>query len=1139
MGKLLTFLLFLGRVLTAQNISSSISGMLQDSTGGVVPNASIIVTDEQTGFVRTVKSNDAGYFSFPDLTAATYTVVITAPGFKRYEQKRIALNSGDQRSLGALTLAVGDVKDGITVTAEVAPVELGSSEKAGVLTGNDIENMALRGRDFFDAVGLIAGVIDMSDSREAPSPSSIQNIFIVGSRSQAKNMTVDGVTNLDTGSNHTVHYMPSMDSLGEVKVLMSNYAAEYGRNSGGTISIVTRGGGKQFHASAGWYYRHESFSANDYFNNQRNQPRPRYRYNIASYSVGGPIYIPGKFNTDRSKLFFFWSQEFQRQLVTSAARTVRVPTEMERNGDFSRSFDVSGALIPIYDPLAGSSPRVRFPGNAVPKSRFTSVGVSILDLFPEPNFLDPDPSRIYQWNYISQASIPYPRGSQTARIDYSPHANMALYLRFSRNADEQITSYMSSNYPLVPVVWHQPGRGAALHTTNTISPTIFNEFIFGASENTRDYYPQDWNLVNRKASGIDVPQWYPANNPTGMIPNMSFGGVSNAASPNLPTVFPYYNANVIFSIVDNVSKVAGTHTWKAGFYFERSRKVEQNTPIPPRGSLVFDRNSTNPLDTNHPWANALIGTYYSYAEPTSRPEGQFRFSNLEFYVQDAWRVRRRLLIDYGVRLYHQPPHYEIRRIISSFVPQLYDPKTAPVLLRPGFNADHVKVAVDPLTGKMYNSALIGTYVPLVGNSANGMLLIGSDGSSSLYHTPPLVVAPRVGFSWDPIGRGRTAVRGGGGVFYDRIPQNATIRELPNPPQMYTPTLYFGTIQDLAVTAGQAVLAPGGTQAALFGHQPTPVTYNYSLGFQQQIGTTNMVDISYAGSTSRHLLWERDINAVPIGARFLELHPENRDPTTTATVLQTNFLRPFQGLADINLIEFGSTSNYNALLATFNRRMRRGIQIGFSYSFSKVLGTASTNNSTVSPFFNPRHWDYGPLSYDLTHVASVRYTWLLPRPGERYGLRPLSWIADGWEMAGISRFSTGGAFTPGLSTVDGQDITGTPSEGARPVILDPTAPPLDRFRRPVRGSFGNTGVGVLRLPGLNNWDMSIYRELKFPERTRIQLRLESYNTFNHPQFSSLTTTARFNSQGQQVDPLFLQPSAARSPRRVQLAMRLNW
>jgi hypothetical protein len=1139
MRKLLLLLVLLCPAVVAQNISCSISGTVQDSGGAVIPNASITVADEQTGFTRNVKTNDSGYFSFPDLTAAKYNLTVVAAGFKRYEQKAIALNSGDQRSLGSLTLTLGEVTESVTITAEAAPVQLGSSEKAGVLTGEEIDSMALRGRDFFDAIGLVAGVVDMSDSRESPSPSSIQNIFILGSRSQAKNMTVDGVTNMDTGSNHTTHYMPSMDSVGEVKVLMSNYAAEYGRNSGGSISIVTRGGGKQFHASAGWYYRHESFSANDYFNNQRNQPRPRYRYNIASYTVNGPIYVPGKLNRDRSRLFFFWSQEFQRQLITSAARTVRVPTALERSGNYAQSFDVNGTLIPIYDPLAAiGSTRQRFPNNEIPASRLTPLGRSVLNLFPLNNFVDPTPSRVHQWNYISQASIPYPRGSQTARIDFSPRENMSMYLRFSRNADEQITSYMSSNYPLVPVVFHQPGRGAALHTTMTLSPSVFNEFVFGASENTRDYYAQNTDVVSRKTTGINVPQWYPGNNPDAMIPNMSFGGVSNAASPNLPTVFPYYNANTIFSVVDNVSKVAGTHTYKAGFYFERSRKVEQNTPTPGRGTLVYDRNSTNPVDTNHPWANALIGSFYSYAEPSSRPEGQFRFSNLEFYAQDLWRVRRNLVLDYGIRFYHQPPHYEVRKIVSSFVPELYDRKKAPVLLQPGYDSTRTKVAVDPLSGRTYNSALIGTYVPGVGDPAIGMKLVGTDGSNSLYHTPAIVAAPRFGFAWDPFGKGRTALRGGVGVFYDRIPQNATIRQLPSPPQMYIPTVYFGWVDQLAATAGSAILAPGGTRISLHGDEPTPATYNYSLGVQQQVGRSMIVDLSYSGSFSRHLLWERNINAVPRYSQFLDLHPENKDPTTTSA-LATNFLRPYQGIADVYMVEFGSTSNYNAGLLSFNRRMSKGLQFGFSYSFSKVLGTASTNNTLVSPFFAPRSRVYGPLTYDLTHVASIRYTWTMPKLGKRYRSKMLGAVTDGWEMAGVSRFSTGGAFTPAMSTVDGYNFTGTPSEGARPNVADPGAEPKYRFSRPVRTEFGNAGSGILRGPGVNNWDISVYRWVNFTDRLRLQLRFESYNTFNHTQFSSLTTTVRFDARGNQADELFMEPSTARSPRRVQLAMRMTW
>ena len=357
--------------------------------------------------------------------------------------------------------------------------------------------------------------------------------------------------------------------------------------------------------------------------------------------------------------------------------------------------------------------------------------------------------------------------------------------------------------------------------------------------------------------------------------------------------------------------------------------------------------------------------------------------------------------------------------------------------------------------------------------------------------------------------------------------------------MYIPTVYFGWVDSLAATAGSAILAPGGTRVSLHGNQPTPVTYNYSFGIQQTDGprhdggtpptpAPSHATCSGNGTSTRS----------PLYSRFLDMHPENKDPTSSAA-LATNFLRPYQGVADVNMVEFGGTSSYNAGLLSFQRRMSKGLHFGFSYSFSKVLGTASTNNTIVSSFFAPRSRHYGPLTYDLTHVASIRYAWTLPKPGKRYGIRFLGLVTDGWEMAGTSRFSTGGAFTPGLSTVDGQDITGTPSESARVNVGDPNAPEKERFTRPARTTFGNAGSGILRAPGINNWDISTYKTFNMRERLRLQLRFESYNTFNHTQFSSLTTTARFDATGKQVDTLFLEPAAARSPRRVQLAMRLNW
>ena len=618
---------------SAQNISSGLSGTIHDPSGAVVPGAEIRLVSDNNGFIRTQQSNHSGFFSFPDLTPATFTLGVTAAGFKVWRETNIQLNSSEVRDLGIIRLTTGDVAETVTVTAEAVPVNTTTGDRSQSMTGAEIDALALRGRDIFDAVGLMAGVVDTSDGRESPGPTSIGNIFIAGARNDQKNMTVDGITNLDTGSNGSVHSMPSASSVSELKVMVSNYSAEYGRNSGGTITVITKGGQKKFHGQGDWYYRHEDLNANDYFNNIAGRPRTPYRYNIAGYSIGGPVLIP-KMPSLRHRLFFFFSQEFQHQRVAYGTKTITVPTAFERQGNFTQSFDVNGKIIPIYDP---ADARKQFPGNVIPTSRITTLGKNVLNIFPLPNYVDPAASRVYQWNYFTSEANAYPRRTEILRVDFSPRNNWQIYVRASQNADEQHSPYGlwvngSLNFNLTPIVFAQPGRGFTVHSTNTITSRMFNELIAGVSQNTLTYSPEDYSKVDRTKLGINIPQRNPSLNPFNIIPNMTFGSIANAANPSLSDGTPYYNRNTIYSFVDNVSWILSTHTLKAGVYLESTSKV-QYASTATRGTIKFDKdNNNNILDANNAYANALLGNYDSYAEASGRPLGDFRFSNTEFYV---------------------------------------------------------------------------------------------------------------------------------------------------------------------------------------------------------------------------------------------------------------------------------------------------------------------------------------------------------------------------------------------------------------------------------------------------------------------------------------------------------------------------
>ena len=1154
----LLLILSLPALLAAQVTSCALSGTVKDAAGAVVPGAKVTLTGEGNGFVRTVTTTSEGFFSFPDLTPATFTLSVESKGFKTYRETGLLVNADEQRSLPRITLEVGQVNESVTVTAEAVSINLATGERTGDLTGEQLDEIALRGRDIFDAVSLMAGVVDTSDGRDAPGPSSISNIYILGTRNDQKNMTVDGVTNLDTGSNGSVHSMPSMDSVAQVKVLMSGYNAENGRNPA-SINIITRGGTRDFHGTAAYYFRNEDLNANDYFSNLAGRPRARYRYNIGSYTFGGPVFIP-KHPSVRNKLFFFWSQEFQRQVPTYGVEEVTVPTALERQGNFSQSYNTGGVpgSFHVGDPLNN---KAQFPGNIIPPSRINPIGQAILNMFPLPNFVDPNPATRAQWNYYAQVSEPYPRRTETARIDYQPTGSWQLFLSLSNNSDHQNVPYTggvsgwvagSLNYPLVPIYFEQPGRLATLHSINVVTPTISNEASLAASQNTLRYGPTDPNAIDRTRLGITLAERNPSLNVLNEIPTMSFSGIQNNANPSLSTGTPYFNQNTIFSFLDNVSKITGTHTIKIGVYYEHTQKL-QSANAATFGALSFNQDGNNPLDTNNPYATALIGNYDTYGEATGRPQGNWKFINLEWFVNDTWRVSRRLSLDYGVRFYHDPPQFDARSQLSEFSPSAFNPANAMVLLRP-VKVNGTNYAQDPTTGQLYNNGLVGAFAPGVGSLTDGLLIEGKNGvPNGMYNVAPVKVGPRFGFAWDPFGDARTAIRGGGGVFFDRIQGNLPMALLQQP-AFLQPTVFYGTFSDIATSVASGFLSPTGTlySMASTGHQQA--TYNFNLSIQRQVSHSDAVEVGYTGSLGRHLAWERNINPVPAGADFTNINPQNLNPQSNS-YLSTNFLVPYQGYSTIYMYEFANNSNYNSLQASLQHRMAHNFNFSASYTFSKVLDCSDGYSSSVDPILNIRARNYGPAGWDRKHVFNANFYWTLPKPGQALQSKLLSAFTDNWALSGVVRMLTGGWTTPSYSLVNGLTTpTGTPSSSARAEVVNPDAPWPQRLGPPPQPAgygnvpwaiptttpqFGNLGRNNMLLPGTNNWDLSMYKNFRIKERITSQLRLETYNTFNHTQFSGLNTNAQFNSAGQMINTAFDTPNAARPPRRVQVAVRIQF
>jgi hypothetical protein len=652
-------------------------------------------------------------------------------------------------------------------------------------------------------------------------------------------------------------------------------------------------------------------------------------------------------------------------------------------------------------------------------------------------------------------------------------------------------------------------------------------------------------LANERTTvGFTAGQFGSQNNPLDLIPWATFGGtgVSNGANLLVEGRFPFFQNGRVGSFTDTTTKTLRVHTFKAGITGDFLWQRAKADTLMPYGNFDFSRNTLNPLDSNYAYSNAFLGVYNTYQESSLEPVVRYRQANVEWFVQDSWKVTPRLTLEYGVRFGWIGPMWDAKGFTSDFTFEKFDPSQQVSLIKPVL-VNGVRMGENPVTGATTPAAEIGAIAPGSGNPSDGMLVVSQnpDYPRGLYAHRPVQLAPRFGFAYDVFGNGHTAVRGGFGMYYSppgfSVYQPFALQQ----PLVSTPTLYYGEISTLLSSSG--VTFPQAVSDA-YENSKIPSVMNMSLSVQQKLPFSTILDVGYSGSLARNLFWTREMDPVPAGTRF---NPAYTDPTTGAA-LSTAFLTPITGYTSITQYEAAASSSYHSLQVSANRRFTARLQFGVSWTWSKAMDFADTDTTGVSVLVSPRVWNYGLAGFDRTHVLKGNFIWHIPGPSWRNPLAKA--VLNGWQISGMPSFISGAPLGISFTTTTGIDITGTPTQGARVVVVaNPILPKSERtfyhdfntaaFQMPAVGTFGNAAKTEIRGPGINNWDLALFKDFPIKEFAKLLFRWEMYNAFNHTQFTGLGTSAQFNAQGNQVNGQFGEFTSAGSARVMQFALRFNF
>jgi hypothetical protein len=1113
----------------AQDLAS-VLGTVSDATGSAVPGVDVTVSNSDEGFTRKVTTDGSGVYEVSRVPIGNYTFFFEKSGFQNLLRSGITLAAGQTLRVD-IQLQVGSPTVRLVVTGNPASVETETGAISYVVTSSQVSELNLEARSFTNLATLIPGAATLGTGYDPSSVGDLANATIAfnGVPGNFNNWEVDGTNNVDQGSgSNSLMIYPSIDSIAEFRISTSNYSAEFGKSGGANVEVVTKSGTKEFHGDLFEYVRNSAFDANDWFLNQAGQPRNVLKRNNFGGTLGGPVFIPHHYNADRNKTFFFVSEEWRTYRQGTIIRNP-VPSLKQRGGDFSEcdpnspnySSDVAaGCAVPI-DP----DTQAPYPNDVVTVD--PTAGALLNGLVPLPN--------TGKNLYVSSPSLPTEFREDMFKVDQNIGDKMRIFFRYTQDRYVQDfipTLWSTANYGTVKSTWTSPAKSLVLNVTETIKPTLVNEFIFSMSADVNTVhnttgFDSPANSID-KPSGFSVQTIFPGNQNQPILPGIAFGGGVPFQGLGESTGFEFYFWDPQTAFKDNVVWSRSKHTFKTGIYVLSNHiNTSTNIGLSTQGSFTFSDSSS--ITTTNSLADMFLGRIANYQEygkvingqlVGGRGTGHWRQWDVEPYFQDDWRARPNLTLNLGVRYFDFSPIFDATNPTSDsiFVP-----------------ADYSSANQGQLDGGA--NVIPGTGANFL-NYGNGLLECGVapivKGCSKSYKG---TISPRFGFSWDPLGKGTTVVRGGYALTWDSS----------NP--LFAGAGFNGNAPTSATLSSSNILGfnnigPGPLGTASYSNMPTsrkwPQIDQFSLGVQHQFIGNNLLSISYVGTLGRHLQQTRNQNQVPIGLGTENVPELAGTPgcdgagnCDVQSVLINNyqptvFFTPYRGYNTISLRDPSGNSNYSSMQVSLRHPAEHGLTYEVSYTWShtldNIIATPGIDDNDVA------RW-YGTSSINQAQTLVANWIYKLPF---FEGSAPAAVRATlgGWQLTGIASFMTGPPlnFTCGISGLS-TGIGGLsacnalgpltikkgtlvdPTLGPTPGWFDPsiigqtTLPQLAANNQP--GMFGTMGKNTLTGPGRNNWDMALMKNFSLPwfagENSSLQVRFESFNTFNHPQWQGVNTS----------------------------------